>query len=56
MTPRWKLFIWQGAVLGLIGLVAAGLGDGPLGLAILIIGTLLLLAGLVGGAVNRDQT
>lgn len=54
-AQRWRRFIWQGALLAVIGLIAAGIGDGPLGLVIVILGALLLLAGLIGGAVATDR-
>lgn len=51
--PRWKRFLWQGGVLIALGLVL--LTDAPgLGIAIAVLGGLLLLAGLIGGAVSRD--
>jgi hypothetical protein len=52
--PRWRRFVWQGAIIALAGLVAVGVGDGPLGGVIIAVGALLLLAGLIGGAVQRD--
>lgn len=55
MTPRWKRFLWQGAALALIGIAAAGVGDGPLAAVVLTIAAMLILAGLIGGAVRRDD-
>lgn len=54
MRPRWRRFVWQGALLALVGLATAGVGDGRLGVVIVVVGALLLLAGLIGGAVTRD--
>lgn len=49
-TPRWRRFIWQGAVLLLLALIAAAVSTPALGIAIGAVGALLLLAGLVGAA------
>jgi len=49
---RWRRFVWQGAVLAVVGVVAVGIGDGPLGAVVIAVGVLLLLAGLIGGAVR----
>lgn len=52
---RWKRFVWQGAVLAVVGLITIGVSDDRFGVAILVVGGLLLFAGLVGGAVQGDE-
>ncbi len=55
MEARWRRFIWQGALLTVVGLITAGVGDGPLAGVIAGLGVLLLLAGFIGAAVQRDE-
>jgi len=49
-SPRWRAFIWQGAILLVVALITATVSAPALGVAIGVLGGLLLLAGLIGAA------
>lgn len=50
---RWQRYIWLGVLLGVVGIVALDAAR-LLGFIVLVIAGCLFLAGLVGGAVDRD--